>query len=198
MNEDDAFIDGLDWVHTLGVSQLKWAIILTAIQRNLRKVNPKLTMSFDTSSVFQQGMRRENAYISPVLTTKASTWVLPAESSPQSYKKIGSTDPFPFSSAIGDKMTVGHLNVQDWDAFDKRQYDNVSLLLLSNHNIWVTLDAVQRANECAFGANRHEHTPQLFLDCIDLIDEAFVAKDWRGFIAKNKSTFDAHSRSSYK
>jgi hypothetical protein len=95
-------------------------------------------------------------------------------------------------------MTIGHLNVQDWDAFDKRQYDNVSLLLLSNHNIWVTLDAVQRANECAFGANRHEHTPQLFLDCIDLIDEAFVAKDWRGFIAKNKSTFDAHSRSSYK
>jgi hypothetical protein len=123
--------------------------------------------------------------------------VLPSESSPQSYKKIGSTDPFPFSSAIGDKMTVGHLNVQDWDAFDKRQYDNVSLLLLSNHNIWVTLDAVQRANESAFSANRDDKTPNLYIDCIDLIGEAFAASDWRGFIQKNKSTFDAHSRSIY-
>ncbi len=198
MRDDAAFVEGLDWVHTLGVSELRWAIALTAIQRNLRKANPKLTMSFDTSSVFQQGMRRENAYISPVLTANANTWVLPSESSPQSYKRIGSNDPFPFSSAIGDKMTIGHLNVQDWDAFDKRQYDNVSLLLLSNHNIWVTLDAVQRANESAFGNNRHECTPQLFLDCVDLIDEAFAVNDWRGFIEKHKSTFDAHSRSIYK
>lgn len=198
MRDDGAFVEGLDWVHTLGVSQLKWAVILTAIQRNLRKSNSKLTISFDTSSVFQQGMRRENAYISPVLTTNANTWVLPSESSPQSYKRIGSTDPFPFSSAIGDKMTVGHLNVQDWDAFDKRQYDNVSLLLLSNHNIWVTLDAVQRANECAFGNDCHEKAPRLYLDCIDLIDELFTVDDWRGFIAKNKSTFDAYSSSSYK
>jgi hypothetical protein len=197
MKESEAFVEGLDWVHTLGVSELKWAVVLTAIQRNLRKTNPKLTISFDTSSVFQQGMRRENAYISPVLTANANTWVLPSKPSPQSYNKIGSTDPFPFSSAIGDRMTIGHLNVQDWDAFDKRQYDNVSLLLLSNHNIWVTLDAVQRANECAFGSNRHEHTPQLFLDCIDLIDEAFAAGDWRGFIEKHKSTFDAHSQSVY-
>ena len=94
-------------------------------------------------------------------------------------------------------MTVGHLNVQDWDAFDKRQYDNVSLLLLSNHNIWVTLDAVQRANECAFGVNREDTTPKLYIDCIDLIAEAFAANDWRSFIEKNKSTFDAHSRSIY-
>jgi hypothetical protein len=197
MRDEGAFAEGLDWLHTLGVSQLKWAVILTAIQKNLRNLNPKLTISFDTSSVFQQGMRRENAYVSPVLTNNANTWVLPSESSPQSYKKIGSTDPFPFSSAIGDKMTVGHLNVQDWDAFDKRQYDNVSLLLLSNHNIWVTLDAVQRANESAFSANRDDKTPNLYIDCIDLIGEAFAASDWRGFIQKNKSTFDAHSRSIY-
>lgn len=197
MRDDGAFAAGADWIHTLGVSELKWAVVLTAIQRNLRKTNPKLTISFDTSSVFQQGMRRENAYISPVLTNNAKSWVLPAESSPQSYNKIGSTEPFPFSSAIGDKMTVGHLNVQNWDAFDKRQYDNVSLLLLSNHNIWVTLDAVQRANESAFSVNREDTTPKLYIECIDLIDAAFSASEWRGFIAKHKSTFDAHSRSIY-
>jgi hypothetical protein len=77
------------------------------------------------------------------------------------------------------------------------QYDNVSLLLLSNHNIWVTLDAIQRANEIAFGNNREEKTPKLYIDCIDLIDEAFTASDWRSFIENNKNTFNAHSRSIY-
>jgi hypothetical protein len=61
----------------------------------------------------------------------------------------------------------------------------------------VTLDAVQRANESAFGVNREDNTPKLYIDCIDLIDGAFSAKDWRSFIAKHKGTFDAHSRSIY-
>jgi hypothetical protein len=61
----------------------------------------------------------------------------------------------------------------------------------------VTLDAVQRANESAFSVNREDTTPKLYIECIDLIDAAFSASEWRGFIAKHKSTFDAHSRSIY-
>ena len=42
-----------DWMHFLGTSKLEWAVLLTVIQRNIRKyVNPKFTISFDCASPF--------------------------------------------------------------------------------------------------------------------------------------------------
>ena len=42
-----------DWMHFLGTSKLEWAVLLTVIQRNVRKyVNPKFTISFDCASPF--------------------------------------------------------------------------------------------------------------------------------------------------
>lgn len=42
-----------DWMHFLGTSKLEWAVLLTAIQRSIRKyVNPSFTISFDCASPF--------------------------------------------------------------------------------------------------------------------------------------------------
>jgi len=42
-----------DWMHFLGTSKLEWAVLLTVIQRNVRKyVNPNFTISFDCASPF--------------------------------------------------------------------------------------------------------------------------------------------------
>jgi len=42
-----------DWMHFLGTSKLEWAVLLTVIQRNVRKyVNPSFTISFDCASPF--------------------------------------------------------------------------------------------------------------------------------------------------
>lgn len=42
-----------DWMHFLGTSKLEWAVLLTVIQRNIRKyVNPAFTISFDCASPF--------------------------------------------------------------------------------------------------------------------------------------------------
>lgn len=42
-----------DWMHFLGTSKLEWAVLLTAIQRAVRKyVNPAFTISFDCASPF--------------------------------------------------------------------------------------------------------------------------------------------------
>jgi hypothetical protein len=42
-----------DWMHFLGTSRLEWAVLLTVIQRNVRKyINPKFTISFDCASPF--------------------------------------------------------------------------------------------------------------------------------------------------
>jgi len=42
-----------DWMHFLGTSKLEWAVLLTVIQRAVRKyVNPDFTISFDCASPF--------------------------------------------------------------------------------------------------------------------------------------------------
>lgn len=42
-----------DWMHFLGTSKLEWAVLLTVIQRTVRKyVNPQFTISFDCASPF--------------------------------------------------------------------------------------------------------------------------------------------------
>lgn len=42
-----------DWMHFLGTSKLEWAVLLTVIQRAIRKyINPNFTISFDCASPF--------------------------------------------------------------------------------------------------------------------------------------------------
>jgi hypothetical protein len=42
-----------DWMHFLGTSKLEWAVLLTVIQRAVRKyANPEFTISFDCASPF--------------------------------------------------------------------------------------------------------------------------------------------------
>lgn len=203
MNEDDAFAEGLDWVHVLGVSTLDWAVILTAVQKCLNKRNPNLQISFDTSSPLQSGMMREEAYYLPTLTTNPRTWVFPKKESPQGFDYIGSKEPFPYScSPLGKLLELGHLNVSDvWDAGQRKQYDPISLMMLVNHDIWVTLKAIEMANDTAFGADSRDTTPSILVDCIAYIEEVFDIAynkgDWRKYLNEQKLIFDAHSQSVY-
>lgn len=203
MNEDDAFAEGCDWVHVLGVSTLDWAVVLTAVQRCLNKRNPALQVSFDTSSPFQSGMMREEAYYLPRLTTDARTWVFPKAESPQGFDLIGSKEPFPHScSPLGKLLQLGHLNVSSvWNPGQRKQYDSISLMMLVNHNIWVTLKAIETANDLAFGNDNIATTPSALVDCIEGIETIFdIANkqgDWRGYLHEHKTLFDAHSKSVY-
>ena len=51
---DNLLQEGIhDWMHFLGTSKLEWAVLLTVIQRAVRKyVNPAFTISFDCASPF--------------------------------------------------------------------------------------------------------------------------------------------------
>ena len=51
---DNLLQEGIhDWMHFLGTSKLEWAVLLTVIQRAIRKyVNPSFTISFDCASPF--------------------------------------------------------------------------------------------------------------------------------------------------
>ncbi len=190
MRDDGTFVKGRNWIHTLGVSTPKWAILLTAVQRSLRKtVNPKLQISFDSSTPFQEGGNREQVIVAPEFSSRPSDWSLKFVPSPQSATLDGSDEPFPFSSPLASKLTLGHINVRGGD-WTPRSIDTVSNLLLCNHNCWVMLDAFKRANEIAFASDRQD-MPDLWRQCIDFIEDVFTQKNWSSLLEKEKKLLDA-------
>ena len=58
LRDEGAFEKGRDWLHMLGSSSVRWAVMYSAIQRGIRSsVNSNLRVSFDSSSPFQQAAR---------------------------------------------------------------------------------------------------------------------------------------------
>jgi hypothetical protein len=190
IRDDGVLADGRNWIHTLGVSTPKWAILLTAIQRGLRKtVNPKMQISFDSSTPFQEAGIRENLINPPAFTRRPADWSMQFLKMPQSAKLAGSIEPLPNNSPLASKLTLGHLNVRG-GAWTQRSFDTVSNLLLCNINCWSMLNAFKQANEIAFASDRKD-LPAIWGDCLDFIDDLFAASDWAARLETEKRLLDA-------
>ena len=190
MRDDDAFESSLDWLHVLGVSQPKWDIFLTAIQNDLRKRNPKLQVSCDSATPFSSAGARDEYAISPSLGPNESDWTVRLESikATKSYADPANNIPFPVQSTLGKQLYMHHLVVDDSE-FAGRRIDLLSNMLLANSNTWVYLDAGRRANKLAFGGGRRNLPPD-YVQVLDVIEAAFLAKDWRSVLDANKALLD--------
>ncbi len=115
----------------------------------------------------------------------------------KTYAHRGSTENFPYNtSPIGKLLTMGDLNVQGNETA-KVHFDSMSRYLIANHNVWVMLDAFERANKAAFDDSSQKRVPEKISKCIRLIEEAFKVDDWRGFLASNKEFFDSIAANAY-
>lgn len=152
-----------DWMHFLGTSKLEWAVLLTVIQRAVRKyVNPQFTISFDCASPFLATANGqvyfENVY------EHDQKWSY--RMAPSADDKKYSTDTRKWSDGVvaddiyprwedsplsnlfkmkdiciykpGDLNKIGKEGKTSWDSF--------SYALLMGHNVWMHLTAVQEAN----------------------------------------------------
>jgi hypothetical protein len=198
MHEQGYLNAGHDWIHALGVSTPLWAILLTKIQNCLRATNPNLTVSYDSSSPFQNGGKFEKPNHSVPFTNKVSSWSIKTGTtkSVQRFDLIGSKDPFPYNSPLGKVMELGHINVRE-ELFGKKQFDTISNMLLTNHNVWVYLDAFDRANDAVFKDPQQSNVPQKYLDALEVMDEAFVTPNWQTQLTKHKDVLDAVFPSQY-
>lgn len=199
MRDENAFDPGQDWIHVLGISTPKWAVLLTAIQRALRKFNPDLRISFDSSSPFQIGGRYEDVALSPKFTNVEKSWSIGNQSAPQSrlHADPSKAQPFPHNqSPLGKRLLLNHLSVRG-ELWDNRNFDSVSNILLMNHNVWVYLDAMKRANDLveARDANR---VPALYLECVEFIEDVFQQQTWNDSIANYKGLLDAVVPNGYR
>ena len=97
---DEKKLDGKDWLHVLGTSQLDWACYLTQVQRNVRKhINENFTISFDSASAFLS-TANGLVYTQNVFTPKRFSFIM--DKAPDDKKLKGSNINFPFSSEMGD------------------------------------------------------------------------------------------------
>jgi len=152
-----------DWMHFLGTSKLEWAVLLTVIQRAIRKyVNPSFTISFDCASPF---LATANGQVYHHIDLPHNDkWCY--RMSPSADDKKYSTDTRPYGtttvadgywkhfdeSPISQLLTMkdiciykpGDLNKIGKEG--KTSWDSFSYALLMGHNVWTHIEAVQRAN----------------------------------------------------
>ena len=152
-----------DWMHFLGTSKLEWAVLLTDIQRAVRKyVNPSFTISFDCASPFLATANGQVYHhidlphndkwcyrMSPIVDDKKySTDTRPYGQAVVADKLVDHFDESPISLQLQMKdicyYQPGMLNKIGKEG--KTSWDSFSYALLMGHNVWMHLEAVQRAN----------------------------------------------------
>jgi len=185
------------WMHFLGTSKLEWAVLLTVIQRAVRKyVNPAFTISFDCASPFLATANGQVYYDN--VFPQDGKWSY--RMAPSADDKKYSTDTRKWSagvvadgiyntwqeSPISDTLTMkdiciyrpGDLNKNGKEG--KTSWDSFSYALLMGHNVWMHLTAVQEANQ---RFDRGEHPAMMRRDggdyayFEDIVEAIFAAPD---------------------
>ena len=195
MRDDNAFEQGQDWMHVLGVSQPTWAVVLTAIQRAIRQHcdNPTFRVSYDSASPFQAGGRYQQVVRYPKFTKDIGSWAMTMHLSPQNslYYGTGEEFRFPYPSPIGDRLFLSHLNIKGGD-FQSKPYDAVSNHMLTNHNIWVYVRSFLEANELTFmhASEADKAVPQKLIDTCAFIESIIGEERWQAKLKKEKKLLE--------
>jgi hypothetical protein len=186
-----------DWMHFLGTSKLEWAVLLTDIQRAVRKYhNANFTISFDCASPFLATANGQLYH--SIITENRSKWSY--QMSPTADDKKYATDTRLFGdvvradgihpnfedSPISSRMQIkdiciykpGDLNKIGKEG--KTSWDSFSYALLMGHNVWMHLEAVQRANRMydqGICPDMMVHPNNSDFDVRKIIDRVFAAGD---------------------
>ena len=198
MRDEAAFVPGQNWIHVLGVSQPRWFVFLTAIQRCLRRDNPVLQISCDSATPSIKGGKKDE-YILPVhLDSDIKNWAFQFATL-NTYLRHASpncTEAAPLHSPVGQGLMMNELAVNP-DPLAGRRLDTLSSQIIVNHNMWVILDAAERANAMAFGQDRHLLLPPQLAEAVDVIEAAFAAQDWASVLQQNRVVLDRAGPNEY-
>ena len=152
-----------DWMHFLGTSKLEWALLLTDIQRAVRKHhNPKFTISFDCASPFMANAK--GLVYAETRMNDREKWTYSMEAGLDDKKYARDTRLYgDVARAEGiptfvDSHLSKHLMVKDICCYapgdlnmigkeGKTSWDSFSYAIQMAHNVWKHIDAVLSANE---------------------------------------------------
>ena len=196
LRHDGLLEEGLhDVMHFLGTSKLEWALVLTAVQRAVRKYhNPKFTVTFDCASPFL--CTANGQFYTNWRLDQGGKWSYLMNVGPDDKAYKGSGVPFDdvvrqmYPDYISSPMSKG-LNIDDICYYapgdvsrmgteTKTSWDSFAYCLLMNHNVWQHIMSVQEANK-AFDTGAY---PSMMVDdsfdkteVKDVIMEVFAESD---------------------
>jgi hypothetical protein len=184
-----------DWMHFLGTSKLEWALLLTDIQRAIRKYhNPNFTISFDCASPFLATANGQVYHQIDIEDRNKWCYRMSAIADDKKY----STDTRSYRDAVLQDGLIHHfdespvsanLQIKDVCVYKpgdlnkigkegKTSWDSFSYALLMAHNVWLHLESVQRANreydagKCPNMLVDERFEPLYFKDVVDAIFSA--------------------------
>jgi hypothetical protein len=152
-----------DWMHFLGTSKLEWALLLTDIQRAIRKyVNPNFTISFDCASPFLATANGQVYHQIDIQDRKKWCYRM----SPIVDDKKYATDTRTYRDAVLQDGLINHFDESPVSANflikdicyyapgmlnkigkeGRTSWDSFSYALLMGHNVWTHIESVQRSN----------------------------------------------------
>ena len=149
-------IQNKSWIHVLGTCELDTAVLLTALQRAInRTINPRLRISFDTSSPFRN-LKWNNVYTLPQFDRKRMS--MPTRPAPDSHELVGSDVQWPWPSPLGDHMRLGDFCIKR-PITANRTRDVQSDWYLAHHNLAALCYGIALANRVFDGESiEHTHT----------------------------------------
>ena len=206
---DGGHFTGKDWVHFLGTSALEPAVMLTAIKRELVKINPNIEVSFDSASAFVSVARglvyTENEYD---MMRKNPRFGFTMDKAKDNKKYAGNMDRMYADTIPGEYETFvnktpvmncfkeGDICCRGVDYESKTSWDSLSYVLLMAHNIYQHIDAVQEANRRT-DAKEVQSIPGNVLEFIDLVKEVFQTEKPMEMIEKNSSLLNKLSKAKF-
>jgi len=186
-----------DWMHFLGTSKLDWAVMLTDIQRAVRKYhNPNFTVSFDCASPFLATANGQIYYQTETNHKSKWTYRMGAGADDKKYKAdrrfyknaviqdkildIFENSPVMDKIRLNDICVYGPGDVNKFGQSNKTSWDSFSYGIMMGHNVWHHINAVQEANrQYDSGISPNMLCPKGFTSesFKDIVDEIFATSD---------------------
>ncbi|MCF1469058.1 hypothetical protein FS764_19330 [Agrobacterium vitis] len=143
---DKKQLDSLRWIHVLGTAQPGVGVMLTGLQRTLRKhLHPDITISYDSSLAFR--IVQVNKQITTGITYDRQNMRFLRYHFPDHWSALDRQARFPFSSPLGDRATVGDFNPAN--ANSATGWDTLGIQMLSHHEVFKEVTALAEVNRLA-------------------------------------------------
>lgn len=143
---DAGLLDRLQWIHVLGTAQPGFGVMLTGLQKAMRKhLNSDIRISYDSARAFRNV--HANHIITRGLRETGSDIALWPYQFPKSASALDRSKPFPFPSPLGDRCTYGDFNPGNPNSTGG--WDTTGLMMLSNHEVYKEVQAIAEANRLA-------------------------------------------------
>lgn len=126
-------LDRLRWIHVLGTARPGFGLMLTGMQKALRKhLHPEIRISFDSALAFRNVKAHNRVTLNWQLSNRDI--VLGEYKFPNNISALDRSKPFPFVSPVGHLCTYGDFN--PGNPRSKPGWDPTGLTMLSNHEVY--------------------------------------------------------------